>query len=291
MEEQIYPEGFTQEDIDSVGGHEVQEPTEEPAGRAEPESAAEPAPTLEELQAKVDELSRHESGLRSALTSERFRARQKLEEQQRAFDQRFGILQEKFQEWQNRKEEDTYRDPAEVAQEKIDNLSNQVSQIGQTLNDSQRQALIQQQWQQFRGVVMADVQAFRESTEDYDQAVSFLQQNTARYLEAQGVPREQIPAQLERMEAQIAHNSLSIGESPARRYYEMAKGMGWKPTPQTPPAASKPQSLSQQGMGGGGSPGQGSMTIDRFLSMPLEDLSAISGDESFEAVLRQMGMV
>ncbi len=220
---------------DIFGGEELE--IEQPEVTPEPEQAPEPTP--EPVAEVVKEPIGDKSTVPlSALNESRAQLRQtqaQLAEMQQRMAEMDKLRQEieefRSRQKQAQEQQEFNADPLGVIQKQINELKSTVTTQSQT--EQQRAQQIQSEQQMF-ATIASQVNDFKKTTPDYDDALAHVLEARKQELIAMGAPEYEAQNRVAMEAQEIAVNSLRSGQNPAQVVYQLAKlrGYGAKQTAQ-----------------------------------------------------------
>ncbi len=123
-------------------------------------------------------------------------------------------------------EQEFNSDPLGSIQKQVKSLQEQIT----TTHQSEQQAAQQQQQeQQFFQAIAAQVNEFRQTTPDYDDALNFVLNSRRDELLAMGVNENDANMRIGHEAQEISMNAFQSGQNPAKVVYQMAKLRGFNP--------------------------------------------------------------
>lgn len=191
---------------------------------------------------------------------------------------------------------DPVLDPKGFKQFQID----QIMERAQERADAERRQLEAAQHQQVMARLNQDVQTFRATTPDYDNAFQHAVKARQDELAFYGNTPEQIAAQMEVDVQAIVQQAYSQGKNPAELFYAYAKMRGYSgPAPVAAaapsPAVAQVQALAEaqkqtQSLAPAGGPANdGGMTLETLSRMSEADLAKMPKAQRDEMMRRVMG--
>jgi hypothetical protein len=296
------------------GGEPVEDiPNEDDIGEVNEESSPEPVLATEQPAAEPEEAEFKEERPEPrvslhALHEERERRKeserqlQSLRDQAVRMEERFAAFQEKFSA-PAEPEVQFDEDPATYLRREQEKLAAQQQELQQFRQQQETNTQQQQQYQHFYQHVTANEQEFAQTeAPDYYEAVDFVRGERIKELAVIGFPQAEAE-QRALAEAQfIARQAVQDGESPARRFYNLAKVRGWQSKspsdnvetgadPVAPPAADMDdvQKLEtvrrgverSQGLGSGGE-SAGRMTLAQLSELDDDDFEKATSGRNWE---------
>ena len=123
-------------------------------------------------------------------------------------------------------EQEFNSDPLGSIQKQVKSLQEQIT----TTHQSEQQAAQQQQQeQQFFQAIAAQVNEFRQTAPDYDDALNFVLNSRRDELLAMGVNENDANMRIGHEAQEISMNAFQSGQNPAQVVYQMAKLRGFNP--------------------------------------------------------------
>ena len=242
------------EDVDleaEAAAQEVVEEEREPA-----QETAEPEPAQEVVKDSTVPLS--------ALNETRAQLRHSQDEVNNLktqVNQLMYLRDELERQRQSQTEEQEFNsDPLGSIQKQVKSLQEQISTQHQT---EQTQAQQQQQEQQFFQAIAAQVNEFRQTSPDYDDALNFVLNSRRDELLAMGVDENAANMRIGQEAQEISMNAFQSGQNPAKVVYQMAKLRGFKPEPpkKNLETIKKGQQASSSLSGASGSADEGDISL------------------------------
>lgn len=174
----------------------------------------------------------------------------------------------------------------------------QIKQIMERANEkaeAERRQMEQAQHQQVMARLNQDVQTFKATTPDYDNAFQHAIKARREELAFYGNSEEQIAAQMEVDVQAIVQQAYSTGQNPAALFYSYAKMRGYSGAAPAPQAAAQVQALAQaqrqtQSLAPAGGPANdGGVTIETLSKMSEADLAKMPKAQRDEMMRKVMG--
>lgn len=223
-------------------------------------------------------------------------------ERRKATEAQFQTLQQQLAELQAKLNPppeivvpDPILDPAGFKKFQID----QITQRAQEKADSERRQAEAQQQQALTMRLVQDVNAFKATTPDYDNAFRHAVQARREELSFYGNAPEAIEQQLEVDVQAIVHQAYSQGKNPAELFYSYAKMRGYQGAapvaPQPSQAAAQVNALAQAQKQtatmatAGGPSNDGGVTIETLSKMSEAQLAKMPKAERDEMMRKVMG--
>lgn len=265
-----------------------------PAG----EQAAEPEKKEETSEAPATEAADKSGGEEGepklvtvkALHEERNRRRE-AQEKAREYEKKIAEFQGKFSVIERLYGKDASADKPAAPPKPEEDIFAAVNHQGQTLEQIQQKLNAQEEARKqeeakasFVAQYQAEANKFEASTPDFREAYNFLLQSRAKELVAIGYdnPKE-IADALQADELAIAQRAFQLGKSPAEMLYSLAKERGYAkkaPADTKPPAVEKLEKIEQGQAANkslsstGGGAGEGEMTADMLIKMPMDEFES-----------------
>lgn len=96
------------------------------------------------------------------------------------------------------------------------------------LNERMRSFEQQEQVRRFTQTVAAQVQAFKQSVPDYDQALQHVMNTRREELRAMGTAEAEIPHVIDAESLYLARTAMEAGKNPGEALYQMARQRGFQ---------------------------------------------------------------
>ncbi len=213
---------------DIFGGEEIEIEQPEVVNTPDPTPEPEPTPVVE---AKKEPIGEQSTVPLSALNESRAQLRQTqaqlAEVQQRMAE--MENLRKEIEEFRSRQkqaqeQQEFNSDPLGVIQKQINELKSTVTTQSQTEQQRSQQA---QTEQQMFATIASQVNEFKKSTPDYDDALAHVLEARKQELIAMGAPEYEAQNRVAMEAQEIAVNSLRSGQNPAQVVYQLAKLRGY----------------------------------------------------------------
>lgn len=265
----------------------------EVAEAAEPAPAAQPEPAAQ-VETPAAEPDKPPPGMvpQGALHQERERRKQ-AEAQFQALQEKLAAIEAKLNPPAPIEIPDPVLDPKGFKEFQI----KQIMERAQERADAERRQMEAAQHQQVMARLNQDVQTFRATTPDYDNAFQHAVKARQDELAFYGNAPEQIAAQLETDVQAIVAQAYSQGKNPAELFYAYAKMRGYQTpvAPQPNPAVAQVAALAEaqkqtQSLAPAGGPANdGGMTLETLSRMSEADLAKMPKAQRDEVMRKVMG--
>ena len=267
-----------QETIEAPQDPTPQEPTaqaDEPQEPQQPDSRTVPLAALHE-----------ERQRRKELAAEVQRIREEQARRDALIEQRLAAITEARQQAQTPSFDENPAEHLRYGQQQLQQTVQQIAEANRQAEQQRQQAAVVQQ---LAGLVQQHEAVFVQSAPDYNDAVTYLRNQRAAELMADGADEVQA--------AQIAHRELvnlalqraHQGQNPAEAAYKIAKARGYSPKPTTPTAAEKLQT-QQRGVAasktlGSGGPASNKITAEALASMSDDEFAELTKGNNWQKIM------